>query len=583
MQKSLAPLQILKILRDYSGSSNPLTYNEIAEYLEKDYGFRLERKAVARHILNLENANYPIERTGKGIYLDSENEFDDSELRLLIDSVLFSRHITTNYANKLIEKLKRLGSIELRKSLGTVCRAEGINRENVNDLFFNISEIDYAISNGDDVQFVYSRYGLDKKLHPVFDKPCIMTPCRMFVANGHYYVLGKLCDTGELESFRIERMTEIKTVGRDKKEGVAPLNLDRYICEHPYLYPGEKAEITLKINTSLADELIDAFGTGFKVLKEEGNTAVISLRAGLSDMLDWAKRFSELVEILSPQSLRVKLRKINFPAAGKYYHSEEDRYVRALEYIEHEKDNGKREKSFAFDGIDLSARDEYKKYTYCNHIALRNNNLSDTSFFAGFKEIIYVDIEHNPVSDMSFLKGHKELETLILKRTDVTDISFLEGAENLVQLEFIGKKIDDITPIYGMFGLRKLVIDAKNAVRFDLLRLKRSCPNLQLKIWELERDNSLDNAARCFEGAGMAFMLSFMSKFYSDKEEPSTDFTREDIDAALAFIKENTVFSSEDMQRALHTGYSKAASLIKWLTDAEYIRGPSASKKYFLI
>lgn len=33
----------------------------------------------------------------------------------------------------------------------------------------------------------------------------------------------------------------------------------------------------------------------------------------------------------------------------------------------------------------------------------------------------------------------------------------------------------------------------------------------------------------------------------------------------------------------LRISCGKGMSLIKWLTDAEYIRGPSASKKYFLI
>ena len=95
-QKSLAPLQILKILRKYSDKEHVLTQNQIARYLERDYDIVIERKTVARNLDNLTAAGYQIEQTPKGVYLEDEREFDDSELRLLIDSVLFSEHISAN-------------------------------------------------------------------------------------------------------------------------------------------------------------------------------------------------------------------------------------------------------------------------------------------------------------------------------------------------------------------------------------------------------------------------------------------------------------------------------------------------------
>ena len=129
-QKSLAPLQILKILRKYSDKEHVLTQNQIARYLERDYDIVIERKTVARNLDNLTAAGYQIEQTPKGVYLEDEREFDDSELRLLIDSVLFSEHISANYARALIDKLQKLGSVDLRRSLGEIRRTNQIQRGN---------------------------------------------------------------------------------------------------------------------------------------------------------------------------------------------------------------------------------------------------------------------------------------------------------------------------------------------------------------------------------------------------------------------------------------------------------------------
>ena len=48
--KKLALLRILEILKEHSDFDHPLKQEEIANYLEKDYGIIIERKAVGRNI-----------------------------------------------------------------------------------------------------------------------------------------------------------------------------------------------------------------------------------------------------------------------------------------------------------------------------------------------------------------------------------------------------------------------------------------------------------------------------------------------------------------------------------------------------
>ena len=90
--KKLALLRIWQIFQKYSDYDHPLTQDDIALHLENDYGITIERKAISRNISLLKEAGIEIESRRAGSYL-ATREFEDSELKLLIDSVLCSQHI----------------------------------------------------------------------------------------------------------------------------------------------------------------------------------------------------------------------------------------------------------------------------------------------------------------------------------------------------------------------------------------------------------------------------------------------------------------------------------------------------------
>ena len=81
------------------------------------YSQKVDRKAIKRNLMNLIDSGYDIEysetvrRNKNGeeetIYSDwyLNREFIDAELRLLIDSLIFSKHIPYNQCKALIEKL----------------------------------------------------------------------------------------------------------------------------------------------------------------------------------------------------------------------------------------------------------------------------------------------------------------------------------------------------------------------------------------------------------------------------------------------------------------------------------------------
>ena len=102
--KKLALLRILEILQRNTDEAHPLTHNEIANLLLNEYGIEIERKAVGRNVSLLLEADYDIVTTKRGVYLN-ERKYEPSEIRLLIDGVLSSKHIGVKHSRDLIEKL----------------------------------------------------------------------------------------------------------------------------------------------------------------------------------------------------------------------------------------------------------------------------------------------------------------------------------------------------------------------------------------------------------------------------------------------------------------------------------------------
>ena len=104
-QKALVDIYILDILREYASKERPITQARVKEILEdRPYEIHISRNTLAEYINVLRNQGYVLGK--RGIY--RKGYFDDHELRLLIDGVLFGHHIPKEVAVNLIEKLKAM-------------------------------------------------------------------------------------------------------------------------------------------------------------------------------------------------------------------------------------------------------------------------------------------------------------------------------------------------------------------------------------------------------------------------------------------------------------------------------------------
>lgn len=311
--KKLLILYILDVLRQYSDVDHPLRQEDIIRLIKEHYGMDCERKAIARNITALQDFDYDI-KYKDGYYLLGR-EFDDSELRLLIDGVLASRHIPASRAKELIGKLEGLSNIYFKRRMRHVCNISQMNHSENRVLFHVIDILDEAIDKQRQVKFLYNKYGVDKELHPVHDFKATINPYQMVVANGRYYLIGNNDKFDNVIHWRLDLITEIELLDTPAKtmervNGLEHgLDLPEHLAEHIYMFSGSSVRVKMRVKNGTVSDVIDWFGTDVSITPENNETCIVYLKANENAMLYWALQFGKYVEILEPEELRKEIKR----------------------------------------------------------------------------------------------------------------------------------------------------------------------------------------------------------------------------------------------------------------------------------
>jgi len=320
--KKLYIIYILEIMKKYSDADHHLQQQDIIRYMEKDHGIVCERKTVSRNLSDLMDAGYEIEHDSSGYYL-ADREFEDSELRLLIDSVLASKYIPKRQSADLIKKLIAQSSVYFKKRVKHIYSLDNMERAESNELFWNIECIGDAIEHNRQVAFYYNKYGTDKKLHRTRKEKHVVNPYYIAIANGKYYLVANNDKYSDVTHFRIERISKIEIVDRPRKpkEMVEDFkdgqDLSRHMLEHVYMFSGKASRVILKVQPDGINDVIDWLGRDVNIREEEDHLIVDTV-TNLQSMKYWAVQFGEKVEVLQPVSLREDIRKMVASINEKY-------------------------------------------------------------------------------------------------------------------------------------------------------------------------------------------------------------------------------------------------------------------------
>ena len=307
--KKLALLRILQIFEKYSDYDHPLKQEDIAHYLSKDYGIEIERKAIGRNISLLKEAGVDIESTKQGSFI--YREFDDSELRLLIDGVLASKHITAKHSKAVIEKLCKLSNVHFRSHVKNIYSVDQWSKTDNSQLFYSISLIDEAIEDGKQIQFYYNKYSASKTLHHT-SKPHV-SPYQLILHNQHYFLMGLNEKFKTIGFYRLDKITDMvilpdTATPLKSVEGYENgINYREIASSLPYMFSDKIERVEFLADEWAVDQIVDWFGDNAKIEKA-GDKLKVWVNVSLNAMEYWAMQYLNAVEIISPQSLRDKIK-----------------------------------------------------------------------------------------------------------------------------------------------------------------------------------------------------------------------------------------------------------------------------------
>ncbi len=315
---------ILDILRKYTDEDHRLSQKDIVDILKTEYDMDADRKSVKRNITSLMEMGYEINFSEAlrmfpnkdGVLEESyilsdfylERDFTDAELRLLIDSLLFSKHIPYSQCKELVGKLEGLSNQYFKsrvRFISTLPETTPKNRE----LFYTIEILDEAIAKGMQVAFTYNEYGTDKKLHPKRDREYVVNPYQMAATNGRYYLIGNYDKYDNLANYRLDRITNIRLLDTPVKpvrevEGMkSGLHLPKHMAEHLYMFSGESIPVTFRMKKYIMNDVMDWFGSDIALYDETEDEISARVTVNWHAMRHWALQYCRHVRILSPNDL----------------------------------------------------------------------------------------------------------------------------------------------------------------------------------------------------------------------------------------------------------------------------------------
>ena len=325
--KGMLPLLIMEILRKHTDEEHTLDQKDILELLHSEYGLDVERKAIRRNLAELISLGQPIEytetpRDGGAVWTDFwlVRDITDSELRLIIDSLLFSNHIPHSQRRNLIKKIENLSGENFHSHIKHISSLRDTGDSN-KQIFYNIEVLDRAITGKRQVSFQYVYYDTDKKLHPAEDgngiiRKYIVNPYQMAAKDGKYYLICNYDSYDDISNYRIDRIVNIEILDSKCKPFSAlkdangkPFDLGEYMLEHIYMHHGGSTRVRFKIVRAMISDVIDIFGKDVRFEEETATHVTVSARVNEESVIRFAQSCAPDVVILEPKPLVDRMKK----------------------------------------------------------------------------------------------------------------------------------------------------------------------------------------------------------------------------------------------------------------------------------
>lgn len=296
---------IMKLLYEKSDEENPLTTNDIFEYLA-EHEITADRKTLKEDLsflVDKMNLDIVMVKSSPNKYFWGERMFEIPELQMLIDAVSSAHFIDNAKSKIIINKLISLAGEGQRKQFTRNIFGIGKIKADNNKIYYIVDTINIAINKERKIQFRYYEYNAKKeKVLRNNGEAYVLSPYALYWNEDNYYVVGYSDKRERITAFRVDRMDGTELINEDAVSRPSDFDISDYGKKIFRMYNGEEAVVTLECQNEVMKYIIDQFGSDIETDMKTKDIFIAKVPVDLSPTFyGWVFQFGGKIRILEPE------------------------------------------------------------------------------------------------------------------------------------------------------------------------------------------------------------------------------------------------------------------------------------------
>ena len=297
--------------------------DDILAILNKEIDFDLDELEIEERDLLGYEVEYDATQHG---YKVNQRPYDFEELRLLAECVCASKFISKSQEEHLLAAIENLCSDYQIEELQNEVYLVGRNKTTNKHIMAAMLKVNQAIRMDKKISFRYQKFTIKDRTQQVDRRggaTYIISPFKLIINDGYYYVLAWNAQKGSTITFRLDRMKGVEILNEPREGNVefSKVNMESYTQQHFGMFSGTKKRVSLRFTNNLLDTMVDRFGTGADVFyRPDGERHfVVSTDIAISDQFyGWLCGFRKMAKIVSPPDVVADFQHFLDDISGKY-------------------------------------------------------------------------------------------------------------------------------------------------------------------------------------------------------------------------------------------------------------------------
>ena len=357
--QKMKPYLVMEYLMRHTDENHAESADNIVAYLQ-ELGIDAERRSIYRDIDEINKALWLLENEDDGADIFSAEEaieddsdaekfivydrhlkgfrvvrrkYELSDIRLMAECIYASRYISQSEAERLIDIIRGFVSEEQSREIRTdalvTARLRTLNKStlrNVSTIYDAISKmIDGEKHTPEKISFQYLKYTIDdleKQTERRKGAKYIVSPYKLIINDGNYYLLAFDDYSHEMRTYRVDRMKSINRLGepREGAEAFSAIDMKTYTQRTFSMFGGERERVSIRFVSSLLDTAVERFGRyNVSYSRSDDHHFVVSADVEISDQFfGWLCGFGTKAQLLFPSAVAEQYKEYLQKILSKY-------------------------------------------------------------------------------------------------------------------------------------------------------------------------------------------------------------------------------------------------------------------------